>query len=235
VPLPEKNQGRKTLPLQIIGKERDKESCLVDFGVRKYDAELRRFMSIDPMWEKYPSLTPYQYAANNPVIMLDDNGKFGMEDHIKAFTESGIGNGTYAFLNWFYNDLIGTQTEDYHLDIKKNFKEINDVIIKAGGFNKLDPHTKGDFYTHSKYVEIWNELLKDGKVTGEIPTYENACNNPIFWSAVQAKLRTTYWHGLNANNQNDPYDHDNSSMNRNKNCDLQCDENRYYQCFWCKR
>jgi len=59
---------------KFIGKEKDKESNYADHGVRKYDDEIGRFTSIDPLWEKYYSLTPYQYAGNNPVSFLDGNG-----------------------------------------------------------------------------------------------------------------------------------------------------------------
>jgi len=61
--------------IKFIGKEKDKESNYADHGVRKYDDEIGRFTSIDPLWEKYYSLTPYQYAGNNPVIAKDANGK----------------------------------------------------------------------------------------------------------------------------------------------------------------
>ncbi|MBN8573080.1 MAG: hypothetical protein J0M05_04140 [Candidatus Kapabacteria bacterium] len=35
-----------------MGKERDSESDLGDFGVRKYEAETGRFLSVDPLWEE---------------------------------------------------------------------------------------------------------------------------------------------------------------------------------------
>jgi len=60
--------------LSWIGKERDKESLLGDFGARKYDFLSGRFTSIDPLWEKYYEWTPYQYSGNNPVINLDPTG-----------------------------------------------------------------------------------------------------------------------------------------------------------------
>jgi RHS repeat-associated protein len=55
----------------FIGKEKDNESSLGDFGVRKYDDFTGRFFQIDPLWEKYYSHTPYHYSANNPVSFLD--------------------------------------------------------------------------------------------------------------------------------------------------------------------
>ena len=59
----------------FIDKEVDDESNLGDFGVRKYDSDIGRFMSIDPLWEKYRAWTPYQYGVNSPVVVSDPTGK----------------------------------------------------------------------------------------------------------------------------------------------------------------
>lgn len=57
-----------------IGKEKDKENSLRDLGARKYDEDLGRFMSIDPLWEKYNAWNPYHYSLNNPLLFLDKGG-----------------------------------------------------------------------------------------------------------------------------------------------------------------
>ncbi len=54
----------------------DLESSLGDFGARKYDEDIGRFTSIDPLWEKYYSWTPYHYCSNNPVMGKDPGGKW---------------------------------------------------------------------------------------------------------------------------------------------------------------
>lgn len=43
-------------------------------GARLYDPEIGRFLSRDRFDAKYPSFTPYQYAANNPISFIDVNG-----------------------------------------------------------------------------------------------------------------------------------------------------------------
>ena len=60
--------------LSYIDKEKDKESGLGDFGVRKYDDGLGRFMSVDPLWESYRGMTPYHYSRNNPLVLSDPSG-----------------------------------------------------------------------------------------------------------------------------------------------------------------
>ncbi len=46
-----------------------------DFGARMYDSRLGRFLSIDPDVMKYPFMSPYVYAGNNPVFLNDIEGK----------------------------------------------------------------------------------------------------------------------------------------------------------------
>ncbi len=59
-----------------MGKEKDQESSLGDFGVRKYDDEIGRFTSIDPLTEKMPAWSPYVYSFNSPLVLIDPNGRF---------------------------------------------------------------------------------------------------------------------------------------------------------------
>ena len=51
-------------------KEKDYESGFHYYGSRYYSSELSIWNSTDPMADKYPSLTPYNYCANNPVNSL---------------------------------------------------------------------------------------------------------------------------------------------------------------------
>ena len=57
------------------GKEKDYESGFHYYGSRYYSSELSIWNSTDPMADKYPSLTPYNYCANNPVKLIDPNGE----------------------------------------------------------------------------------------------------------------------------------------------------------------
>ena len=56
-------------------KERDPETGLSYFGSRYYSSDLSIWLSVDPMSDKYPSLSPYVYCANNPVKLVDPDGE----------------------------------------------------------------------------------------------------------------------------------------------------------------
>ena len=49
--------------------------CLRRFGARYYDSGLSIWLSVDPMSDMYPSMSPYNYCANNPVILVDPDGR----------------------------------------------------------------------------------------------------------------------------------------------------------------
>jgi RHS repeat-associated protein len=56
-------------PRKFTGKLLDKEAGmnLYYFGARYYNAAVWRWLSPDPLLEKYPSQSPYAYCAGSPV------------------------------------------------------------------------------------------------------------------------------------------------------------------------
>ena len=62
-------------PFVFTGKERDPETGYSYFGARYYDNDLSGlFLSVDPMSDKYPSISPYAYCAWNPLKLVDPDG-----------------------------------------------------------------------------------------------------------------------------------------------------------------
>ncbi|MBR0054576.1 MAG: hypothetical protein IJP65_04645 [Bacteroidales bacterium] len=44
-------------------------------AARHYHPTLSIWLSVDPMADKYPGVSPYAYCANNPVRLVDPNGR----------------------------------------------------------------------------------------------------------------------------------------------------------------
>jgi RHS repeat-associated protein len=59
-----------------------------DYGMRIYDPRVGRFLTEDPITLKYPELTPYQFASNNPIANIDIDGLEGRN----ATTKKGFLN-----------------------------------------------------------------------------------------------------------------------------------------------
>ena len=58
------------------GKEKDYESGFHYYGARYYWSEvLTGWLSVDPMADKYPNISPYAYCAWNPVKLVDLDGR----------------------------------------------------------------------------------------------------------------------------------------------------------------
>ena len=62
-------------PSPFTGKERDEETGYGYFGARYMDFELTTmWLSVDPMSDKYPNISPYNYCMWNPIKVVDPNG-----------------------------------------------------------------------------------------------------------------------------------------------------------------
>ncbi len=86
------SNGQDVYRYGFNGKERNNEinESDYDLGERMYDARIGRMKSIDRFFKKYPYFSPYQYAGNSPIKIMDNNGDSlrvaGGVDEIKKFT-----------------------------------------------------------------------------------------------------------------------------------------------------
>ena len=60
---------------KFTGKERDFETGYDYFGARYYASALPMWLSVDPLADKYPNITPYAYCAWNPMKYVDLDGR----------------------------------------------------------------------------------------------------------------------------------------------------------------
>ena len=60
---------------KFTGKERDGETGYDYFGARYYSSPFSHWLSVDPLADKYPNISPYAYCHWNPVKYIDPDGK----------------------------------------------------------------------------------------------------------------------------------------------------------------
>jgi len=79
-----------TTPYKFNAKELDEETGLYYYGARYYDPETSVWISVDPLAEKYPGISPYAYCAGNPIIYIDPDGRLKIKFSASIDLTSGI-------------------------------------------------------------------------------------------------------------------------------------------------
>jgi RHS repeat-associated protein len=110
------HQG-KVSDYMFNAKEKDEESGMYYYSARYYAPPV--FISRDPAFEEYPTLSPYCYVANNPVNVIDPDGKriFAHDRTSKQYMKS------------YFKDQFGS-SRMFRFNSQKELK------INQGKFNK---------------------------------------------------------------------------------------------------
>jgi RHS repeat-associated protein len=110
-----------------------------DYGMRVYDPRIGKFLSIDPLFESYPYYSPYLFAGNTPIWVIDVDGK-----------GPGPGPGSSSlpipgsYLNFLNNiDMTGTPK----------------VVTSLNGNDSVATTYTKPLNTPRNYLQYWNSLM----------------------------------------------------------------------------
>ena len=110
------------------GKEKDWESGFHYYGARYYWSEmLTGWLSVDPMSDKYPSLSPYAYCAWNPVKLVDPDGEgiYYKEDK-NVFEYKKNTDGKYGFYNCGTGEAYSGDNQQFVNDLTKALGQLKE-------------------------------------------------------------------------------------------------------------
>ena len=164
------------------GKELD-ESDLYYFGARYYDSDLGRFTSVDPVKEN----EPYSYVRNNPLNLVDPNGKDQEEstgEQLYNWAEEQIDESAFVF---------GGRGE-YYYDKNNNWKRektpaglkgYDCIGLPIVGLSKIYNSKISNFPPNLKLIEKleqdygWSSyIVEPSSVNGEAATTKDIGNIP---------------------------------------------------------
>ena len=164
------------------GKEKDEETGYSYFGARYYNSDLSIWLSVDPLADKYPSLSPYNYCLNNPIRLVDPDGR-----DVKPIGEEALKmikntlpkrDQRYVQLN--NEGLIDRDKMNSHKSKSENYNSLKKMVNSdqlvtvslAEEFSYMD--NNGNMKTHEMSYEAFNSISFDpngntmnGTSTGE--------------------------------------------------------------------
>ncbi|MGI6320311.1 MAG: RHS repeat-associated core domain-containing protein [Bacteroidales bacterium] len=167
-------------PYRFNGKELDEETGLYYYGARYYTPEVGIWLSVDPLSDKYPSMSAFMYCAGNPVVLVDPDGMElaladiwvrteegtylydsrvkSQKDAVKRYGENSqaLGGITYSFNSKFCKVILGEKGV-FSVD-----GEVGEYPDRAKGFSK------GWASFKSIVSKIGEEGSHDGALTGKI-------------------------------------------------------------------
>ncbi len=127
------------------GQEKAAEtvSDAYDFGARIYDARLGRWLAVDAYKHAYPQLSPYTFAMNDVIRLLDEDGNFVRDKEGNLiFTTRGKSRTTEitqpgsqtAYFNEIYEkDLMGDNNVVYREHFELRYEAVNGYLLDNSG------------------------------------------------------------------------------------------------------
>lgn len=172
------------------GKENDNEvkgtGNQQDYGMRIYDPRLGRFLSADPLIvqeQKYPELSPYQFASNRPIDGIDKDGLEYDSAGVSIPRNPNLALSTAE--QAFVTANIPTVTSN--AGAGPGSVAWNNAITEFQNMFGVSPNTTanrvrffgegGSFQSPSQFANIPNNVLRNGRVSGAL--YNVLVNNAL--------------------------------------------------------
>lgn len=142
------------------GKEEQEEWGVLDYGARMYDPALGRWSVVDPYSEIYEYLTPYNYSLNDPISVVDPDGRLVI--YVNGYPKGHSINYDHENQQFYKNDQFGYwgRFDNYMGGVLND----NNSIYHNGGFRENS--TGGERYDRGYEAgKLIAQKIKSGEIT----------------------------------------------------------------------
>ncbi|HRF67287.1 MAG TPA: RHS repeat-associated core domain-containing protein [Ignavibacteria bacterium] len=147
-PLENRTYNASAMRYDFTGKERDNETSYDYFGARYYDSRIGRWGQVEPLLDKYITVSPYIYSLNNPIVIADIDGKDG-----KIKIEGTV---VLITVNIYYStgEKYGLSSDRVDL--------LNSMVFEANAnWNKKGSYEGREVVFDIKAIETTDERIED--------------------------------------------------------------------------
>ncbi|MDR2009796.1 MAG: RHS repeat-associated core domain-containing protein, partial [Bacteroidales bacterium] len=154
---------------KFSGKALDTETNYHYFGARYYSSDLGIWLSVDPLASNYPSLSPYNYCFNNPLNVIDPDGREGIV----------VSGGEYDGNRYKYNFIEPAITRLKELKSAGGSEPITWAVMTAG-------YSESDI---ASFQSIANDLGVGFQAIGSADEFTNYLNSKSIGSSGLSEAR----------------------------------------------
>lgn len=193
-------------------KEKDDETQYSYFGARYYDSDLSVWLSVDPMSDKLPSITPYSYCLNNPILFMDNDGRIPWPTPFAVILKTGekisrwipanggyFGWRTYNGASQFHPGLdinLGSGHQDRGVPV---YATHNGTVMKVGGLDNAGGYRvtirSEDGEIQTSYMHLnekpsfkAGDKINEGQIIGHIGNSSSNTENASFGPHLHYEL-----------------------------------------------
>jgi RHS repeat-associated protein len=158
-------------PYKFSGKELDEETGYNYHGSRYLDPGISIWLSVDPLADLFPGYSPYNYALNNPIRLIDPSGMGPIKT--PEGEETNVGEGYQATSDGKYLHGEGLPTKVWNPDLdygpgsgssgKGGYEDYTGADIDFSSYGGSNASGQGDVNSTNTGTPDW--LNTAGRVT----------------------------------------------------------------------
>ncbi len=118
--LVEEHLNSNNEPFKFNGKELDEETGNYYYGARYYNPKWSIWLSVDPLAEERPGMSPYNYVQNNPLNRIDPTG--ALDESVQNADDIRFRDKEGNLIATYYTDKVD---DDVYLPVSAEETNIN--------------------------------------------------------------------------------------------------------------